>query len=258
MDLRKLISGKDKMKRIAVIVSLCLLSTACFGQEEYRNKKWHFSFLVPKGWEIISDELALNDYTKDMKIRFDDADILSLCQQSDKSNKSSILVQAQLLGEEKTGLVFESLHKGHLISNEYREVSRLYLKDAENKWIEQGEVAKGAQPKGQIYYDSAKNIFYETTALPRIKGGAICTATVRLLGHNRATILSFELFGRNCDELLSFIEEVAGSFTYDKNYGFGEAPVTSIFKTLWFWLFPGFGTLIVMFLIYRWVASEYG
>jgi hypothetical protein len=258
MDLRNLISRKDEMKRIVVVVSLCLLSTACFGQEEYRNKKWHFSFMVPDGWEIISDELVLDDYTKNMKIRFDDAAILSLCRQSDKSNKSSILVQAELLGEEKRGLVYESFLKDDLRSNANREASRSYLEDAENKWIEQGEVAKGAKPKGQIYYDSAKNIFYETTALPRIRGGAIGAATVRVLGHNRVTILSLELFGRNCDELLNFIEEAAGSFAYDKNYGFGEAPATTIFKTLWFWLFPGFGALIVMFLIYRWVASEYG
>jgi hypothetical protein len=258
MDSRSLLSGKNQMKRIMVIISLCLLSTACLGQEEYRNKKLHFSFMAPQGYEIISDELVLGDYTKNMEIRFGDADILLFCQQSGKGNKNSILVQTHLIGEEKEGLVFESLLKEQLVSNAYREISLSYLKEAQNKWIDGGEVAKGVEPKGKIYYDSAKNIFYETMVLPRISSGAIGIGTVRLLGHNRVTILSFELSGTNCDELLNFVEEVAGSFAYDKNYGFGEAPVTSIFRTLWFWLFPGFGTLIVMFFIYRWVASEYG
>lgn len=208
---------------------------------------------------MVRDKLWIDEYIKDMEIRFDDVEIIALClPEGAKGTKNSILVQAQTLGEEKKGLVFEDMLKNRLTSNAYRRLSQAYLKKAQDKWVRQGQVAENSPPKGQIYYDTDRNIFYETTALPRINGGALGKATVTLLGHNRVTILSFNLSGRDCDGLLNLVAKVAGSFQYDENYGFGEAPPASIFKTLWFWLFPGLGTLIVMYLVYRWVASEYG
>ena len=91
-----------------------------------------------------------------------------------------------------------------------------------------------------------------------INGGVISKATARVLGSNRVTIFSFDLYGSNYEELLNLVKEVAESLEYDENYRFGEQPTKSIFKTLWFWLFPGFVSLIVGLLIYKWVASEYG
>ena len=248
------------MKRIIVIVSLFILSTVCFGQEEYRNKKWHFSLTIPAGWDIITDEYELEDYTKDMEIRFDEVGFIALLLKESQQGRNSILVQAQTIGDaERQYEVLENSLKEGLTENSYRYISQEYLNEAKMKWIEQGIAAEKQEPKGLIFYDLEKNIFYETTAFDRIDNlGAICKGTARVLGFNRVIILSFELDGRGTDEPLNFIQETAESVEFDKNYGFGEQPAKSIFKTLWVWLFPGFGALIVSFLIYKWVASEYG
>jgi hypothetical protein len=249
------------MKRIVAIVSLCLLSTACYGQqEEYRSKKWHFSFSVPEGWDAVTDELSIEDHSKDMEIRFDNLEILALLQKESPQGKNSIIVQAELIGEaEKVYVVLENVLKNQLMSSSYKEISRSYLDDAKQKWIEQGIIDNRQKSLRQMYYDSDKNVFYETAAILRADSqGAICQGTARVLGFNRVISLTFNLNGRDCDELFKFIKDVAESVKFDKNYGFGEQPVKSIFKTLWFWLFPGFGTLIVLFLLYKWIASEYG
>ena len=73
------------------IFSLCLLTSACFGQEEYRNKDWHFSFPIPEGWDIITDEFLLEDHASDMEIRFDDVEILALLLKESPQGKIEII-----------------------------------------------------------------------------------------------------------------------------------------------------------------------
>ena len=247
------------MARVIVILSICFLATVCFAQEQYNNSQWHFSFVVPEGWEVITEDALLSEHTEDIEIRFGDAEILALCREvGDEDEKNSMLVQARNIEDAKEGLVLEALLEKRLRSNEYRKVSYSYLKDFKRNLMEQGQFAKGSESKGQIYYDSGRHIFFETTVLPRKSGRAIGISTVRLLGSNRVTILSFNLYGEDLEELSGLIGEVADSFTYDEHYGFGEATGIDVVKILWHWLFPGFGTVIVIFFLYKWVASEYG
>lgn len=247
------------MARVIVIVGVCFLATVCFAQQEYNNSKWHFSSMVPEGWEVITDDMMLSKSTEELEIRFEDVEILALCQEAgDEDEKNSMLIQARSIGEAKEGLVLEALYEDRLRSDQNWKVGKLYLKDFRGDLIEQGEVARKAKYKSQIYYDSDRHIFFETIVLPRKRRGAIGISTVRLLGSNRVTILSFNLYGGDTEQLFGLLEEVVDSFTYDEHYGFGEATGIDAVKILWHWLFPGFGTIIVAFLVYKWVASEYG
>jgi len=247
------------MARVIVIVGVCFLTTVCFAQQEYSNSKWHFSLAVPGNWKVIADDMLLSEHTEELKLRFEDVEILALCQEvGGEDEKNSILIQAQSIGEAKEGLVLEALHEERLRSDYNWEVGKSYLEGFRGSLVEQGQVAKKARYKGQIYYDSDRHIFFETMVLPRRRWGAIGISTVRLLGSNRVTILSFNLYGEDSEELLGLLEEVVDSFTYDEHYGFGEATGIDAMKILWHWMFPGFGTIIVAFLVYKWVASEYG
>jgi len=247
------------MARVIVIIGVCFLATVCSAQQEYSNSKWHFSLTVPEDWEVITEDMLLSEHTEELEIRFEDVEILALCQEAgDEDEKNSMLVQARNIGDAKEGLVLEALYEDRLRSDQNWKVGKFYLKGFRADLIEQGQIAKKSKYKSYIYYDSDRHIFFEKIVLPRKRGGAIGISTVRLLGSNRITILSFNLYGEAPEDLLGLLEEVVDSFTYDEHYGFGEATGIDVVKILWYWLFPGFGTVIVMFLLYKWIASEYG
>ncbi|MHC4570746.1 MAG: hypothetical protein ACYS0C_01540 [Planctomycetota bacterium] len=246
------------MARVIVIIGVCFLATVCFAQQEYSNSKWHFSLTLPGSWKVITDDMLLSEYTEELEIRFEDIEILALCQEvGGEDEKNSILIQAQSIGEAREGLVLEALYEERLRSDYNWELGKSYLEGFRGSLVEKGQVAKKAKYKSQIYYDSDRHIFFEKIMLPRRRWGAIGMSMVRLLGNNRITILSFNLYGEDSEELFGLLEEVVDSFTYDEHYGFGEATGTDVGKILWHWLFPGFGTIIVAFLVYKWVASEY-
>jgi hypothetical protein len=247
------------MARLIVIVGVCFLATVCSAQQDYSNSKWHFSLTVPEGWEIITDDMLLSESKEKFEIRFKDEEILALCREVDAENeKNSMLIQARSIGEAKEGLVLEAFHEDGLRSDWNWQVGRSYLEDFRGDLIEQGQVARKSKYKSYVYYDLDRHIFFEKIVLPRKRGGAIGISTVRLLGSNRITILSFNLYGETPEDLLGLLEEVVDSFTYDEHYGFGEATGLDVMKILWHWMFPGFGTVIAMFLLYKWIASEYG
>lgn len=247
------------MARVIVVANICFLATVCFAQEKYSNSKWHFSFTVPEGWEVITKDTLLSNYAEELEIRFKDVEILAMCREvGAEDEKSSMLVQARNVGEAKEGLSLETVFEDWLRSNAQWEMSNSYLKDFRIDLMRRGDIAKEVEYERQIYYDADRHIFFETVALPLKRGEAIGISTVRLLGSNKVTILSFNLYGRGVEDLLGLVKEVVDSFTYDEHYGFGEATSTDIAKTLWHWLFPGLGTIIVAFLLYKWVASEYG
>jgi hypothetical protein len=244
------------MRRVIAAAGICFLATVCFAQEKYHNSKWHFSFTVPEGWEIITDETVLNNYTKMFETRFEYVEVLALCRKAGSDGKkSSILVQARAVGEAKEGLSMETVYEDQLRSNAQWDMSISYLKDFRKDLMEQGEIDKETKFVNQVYYDPNRHIFFETTALPIKSGGAICISTLRLPGSNKATILSFKLYGNNVEGLLGLVEDVADSFAYDKNHGFGEAPTTDIVKVLWHWLVPGAVTIIISIILYKWATS---
>lgn len=249
------------MRHTVIAASICLLATICSAEEKYSNSKWHFSFTVPEGWEVITEEAVLSNYSKLHKIRFEGSEILAVFRETGseaEGKKSSILVQANTIGKAEEGLPVEVGYEKGLQSNWQWEKSDTYLKDYKDNLVEQGEADRMVKYERLIHYDPNRHTFFETIVLPLKNGGAIGTSTVHILGGNKAVILSFNLYGKNTKDLFSLVKEAAGSFAYDKNYGFCEAPPSDIAKILWHWLFPGAGTLVVFFFIYKWVASEYG
>jgi hypothetical protein len=246
------------MKLARIIVGLSLVSAACFGQEQYKNSKWHFSFTVPEGWELLTDRFELDRYAEEQKLRFDD-EILAICHQGAGQDETNImLVQARTIGDAREGLVPEDFLKEQLRSNWHRPYSLSYVNDFEQDLVDRKLAPKEPNSKFQIWYDRERNIYFETVIVPLLSGRTEGMSTVRILGGNRVVTLSFELHGTDIQGPYSLIEEVVDSFAYGKYYGFGQAPPTSIFRTVWFWLFPGFGVLIVGFLLYKWAAAEYG
>ena len=245
------------MRCVIVLISVFLLPAACFAQQEHRDSKWHFSFTLPEGWEVITDDIELEGYALEAELRSDDK-IVALCREKGAADKAgSIVVQARTLGDD-AGLGYEDMLEESLSSNYYRSVSQSYIFGFEKDLVDKGLAKEVQTSKFQIWYDKERRVYFETVATPLIAGGAVCESTVRLLGSNRVVTLSFSLHGTDVEGPYELIEELVNSFSYDKNYGFGEAPATSVLRTVWFWLFPGVGTLIVMFFLYKWVASEYG
>jgi hypothetical protein len=183
------------MKRVIAAAGICFLATVCFAQEKYHNSKWHFSFTVPEGWEVITDETVLDNYTKMFETRFEYAEVLALCRKAgSEGKKSSILVQARPVGEAKEGLSLETVYEEQLRSNIQWNMSTAYLKDFRNDLMKQGEIDKETKFESYVYYDPNRHIFFETTSLPIKSGGAIGISTLRLLGSNKAIILSFKAF----------------------------------------------------------------
>ena len=249
------------MKRTIVAAGICLLATVCSAQEKYSNSKWHFSFAVPEGWEVITEEEVLSNYSKLYETRFEDSEILAVCREAGseaEGEKSSMLVQANAIGKAEEGLPMEVPYEERLRSNSQWEASNTYMKSFRDDLMKRGEVDRGPDYERLIRYDPNRHTFFETIALPLKNGGAIGISTVHVLGGNKETILSFNLYGKNTKDLFSLVKEVADSFAYDEHYGFGEAPATDIAKVLWHWLVPGAGTLAISFIVYKWIKSEYG
>lgn len=247
------------MIKTIAIITVCFLSIACFSQEQYDNSDWHFTFTVPEDWEIATDEMLLEENKEKYANRFDGTESLALFRKAG-DEETSMLVQAQVLGDVKEGLVLENNHEDWLRSNSYRQSCMSYLNGLAGVLAEQGYAVKETRAKFKrtIYYDSNSHIFFETVEIPHKDKGVFALSTVRVLGNNRITILSFFSDAMTLEGFLDTVEEVAYSFDYDDGYGFGESTGTDFIKILWHYIFPGFGTLIVCFFIYKWVASEYG
>jgi hypothetical protein len=249
------------MRRIVIAVSICLFAAVCSAQEKYHDSNWHFSFTLPEGWKVSTDDAAISNYVKQYETRFENAEVLAVCREAGtgaEENKSSMLVQAHAIGKVEEGIPMEVTYEKGLHSNYQWEESNAYLKSLRDDLIEQGDVARGAEYNRHIYYDPNRHIFFETIAMPLKRGGAIGTSAVHVLGSNKETILSFNLYGKSVEGIFGLVKEVADSFAYDEHYGFGEATPVDIMRILWHWLVPGAGTLIVMFILYKWIASEYG
>ena len=158
------------MKRVILIVSICFSATVCFAQEEYSNSKWHFSFTLPEWWEVITEDVLLNEYEEVFENRFENAEILALCQEVGYEGEgNSVLVRARSIGDVKEGLVFEELLEERIHSQSSWEVSNSYLKDFRRKLIEEGEVTQKTEYQRRIYYDSDRHIHHETIVLVLIE-----------------------------------------------------------------------------------------
>ena len=63
------------MKRAILVSYFCFLATVCFAQERYSSSEWKFTFTVPEGWEVITDEMALRYYAEEVELRFENEKI---------------------------------------------------------------------------------------------------------------------------------------------------------------------------------------
>lgn len=136
------------MRRIIIAAGICFLATVCSAQEKYSNSKWHFSFMVPEGWEVITEEVVLNNYSKIFETRFEGLEILAVCREAGseaEGKKSSMLVQADAIGEAKEGLPMEVMYEDRLRSNSQWEMSNAYLKGFIDDLIKRGDVERDVE-----------------------------------------------------------------------------------------------------------------
>jgi len=239
------------VKYILTIVSFCLFATVCTAEQKYHNSRWHFSFTVPDGWEITDEESKLKEYTQDIKLRFEEAEIAAVCQKTDTEDK--IIIQCKTIGDPHQGITAEAQMEEWLRSNEYREVSLGELKELQNKLSKEGYTEYFKQAKYIILYPYNSHILTETLVIPHKSSGSRVVSTVRVLGSNRVAIFNFDSHVQNSEEFLDMIKQVKESVSYDKNYGFGEAPTTTKLRIVWVWIFPGLVGVFIAFMAYGWV-----
>ncbi|MCX5634790.1 MAG: hypothetical protein NTW55_02960 [Planctomycetota bacterium] len=209
------------MKYILTIISLCLSATVCTAEQKYHNSRWHFSFTVPDGWEITDEESKLREYTQDIKLRFEDAEIVAVCRKAD--SEELIVIQCSTIGDPTQGISAESWLEERLRSNEYRKASGQYLWDIQKGLSDKGYSERAKESKRIITYPLGVHTMCETIVVPHKNSGSRVISTVRVLGSNRVAIFNFDSHVRNSEEFLDQIKQAAESVSYDKNYGFGQA-----------------------------------
>lgn len=239
------------MKYVLTIISFCLFATVCTAEQKYHNSRWHFSFTVPDGWEITDEESKLREYTQDIKLRFEEAEIVAVCQKTDTEDK--IIIQCKTIGDPQGGITAEAQLEEWLRSNEYRKASGQYLWDIQKGLSDKGYSEKTKESKRIITYPLGVHTMCETIVVPHKTSGSRVISTVRVLGSNRVTIFNFDSHVQNSEEFLDMIKQVAESVSYDKDYGFGEAPTTTKLRTVWVWIFPGLAGAFIAFMAYGWV-----
>lgn len=252
------------MKRCLVVIGICFFAATCFGegQSRYHNSDWHFSFLLPEGWEQIPvDELSSSQQKmlkKDFRSR-----TVAVCQKigAEYFMTPYILVQVKS-SEEVPEAVIEKL------ALEEREKTLKVLEInidrlQKGKHFSMLKFWKGAKRIGaKVDYDRDKHTSFEMAMLHHESLGDILAVTVRLLGSHRMVSLQCYADGKDSENFLDLVNQVVDSFKYDDGYGFGEskgvAPglVRKLLGNTWqSWLLWAVGVIIVSWLIHRWVTS---
>ena len=232
---------RDIVKYILTIISLCLFATVCTAEQKYHNSGWHFSFTVPDGWEITDEESKLREYTQGIKLRFEVAEIAAVCRKTDAEDQ--IIIQCKIIPAEWL--------EERLRSDDYRKACNQYFIDTQKGLSDNGYSEMAIESKRIITYPLGVHTMCETIVVPHKNSGSRVISTVRVLGSNRVAIFNFDSHVRNSEEFLDMIKQVAESVSYDKNYGFGQAPTTTKLRIVWVWILPGLVGLFVAFMIYR-------
>ena len=254
------------MLRVIWILSTCLLTTVCFGQEQlrYYNSKEHFSFELPRRWDYIPVEDLPVDIRESIDNFFPKGGALAICQKVGNKylEPPYILVQGGSTRE-----VSETLFDKMWRSKEGRD-SFLRKKEETIRCIQNAEGYLPKSWKGaklvekEIEYDTNRHISFETLEFYHDSVGKIIVATVRALGSHRLAVLRFYLEGDDAENFWDLVEEVSESLKYDEGYGFGEtkgvAPglTQKLLGNTWqSWLLWAVGVIVVSWLIRRWVAG---
>lgn len=252
------------MKRCLVIIGICFFAAICFGQAQstYHNPAWHFSFLLPEGWEQIPvDELSSSQ--QQMLKRDFRSKTVAVCQKigAEYFTTPYILVQVKS-SEEVPEAVIEKLvieERDKTLKVLEMNIDRLQ----KGKHFSMLKSWKGAERIGaKVDYDRDKHISFEMAMLHHESLGDIVAVTVKLLGSHRMVSLQCFADGEDVENFLDLVNRVVDSFTYDKGYGFGEGKGVAPALTkkllgggIWSWVLWGVGILIVSWLIRRWVSG---
>lgn len=253
------------MKRCLVIIGICFFAATCFGKErsKYHNSDWHFSFVLPQGWEYIHEEDLPNNYRRIIEKSFSfKSTTVAVCQKigADYFKTPYMLVQIKSSEEMSEVEVENFFLKGRKILLKNLEMIIDFLQKAESGMLKSW---KGAERIGEeVEYDKDRHISFETAKLYHKSVGDIVAVTVKILGSHRMATLRCYADGENAENFLNLVDEVVDSFTFDKGYGFGEARgiapslVQKLLGNTWrSWLLWAVGIIIVSWLIHRWVSG---
>ncbi|MHC4456726.1 MAG: hypothetical protein ACYS0I_06465 [Planctomycetota bacterium] len=253
------------MKQCLVVIGICFFAATCFGGEQsrYYNSDWHFSFVLPEGWEYIHAEDLPSDYRKTIEksFSFKSANV-AVCQKvgAEYFKTPYILVQIKS-SEEMSEVVVENLFlKNKKFTLKNLEMMIELLQKAESGMLESW---KGAERIGaEVEYDKERHISFETATLYHKRVGDIIAITVKILGSHRMATLRCYADGEDAENFLNLVSRVVDSFKYDMGYVFGEAKgiapgfaqklLRNTWQSLLLWVV---GFIIVSWLIHRWVTG---
>ena len=251
------------MKRIIFLIVVCIpvLSSLCFAEEQFRSEDWHFTFMVPEGWELITEIPLIVDFVEtidEVDLSGGGEEILALCRPYEGRNDEYILIWCWQISDNPDaggGIIVEQIYRDNFRSNGARSFRISEMISLRKELIEQGVIKSKPKPFYRYFTPKQSNILYDAFVAPHVDGSTMVLSKIKVLGYNRIVAINSKTYIDDVDSHSEYIELIGESVTFDKNYGFGEVPAFDIAKTLWHWVFPGIGTCIVIFLIYRWVNS---
>lgn len=253
------------MKRCLVVMGICFFATSCFGQTQstYHNPAWHFSFVLPKGWEYIHEEDLPSNYRRTIEKSFSfKSTTVTVCQKIGAEYFATPYILVQIKSSEEMSEVevekFFLKRRKFLLEN--LEMMIDFLQKAESGMLKSW---KGAERiGGEVEYDKNRHISFETAKLYHKSVGDIIAVTVKLLGSHRMATLRCYVDGEDAENFLNLVNRVVDSFKYDMGYGFGEAKgiapgwARKLLGNTWqSWLLWAVGVIIVSWLIHRWVSG---
>jgi hypothetical protein len=247
------------MGRLTIIVGVCLLATVCLGQEEstYHNPDYHFSFVLPEGWETIeNDDLPVQEKSL-IESTFEKSMPVALCQKIDGKYLSPpyILVLFRSTEEVPESEVEKLFSQGDEIMMLNLKKRILLLQEAEGAYPNSWKGAK--EQRAEVNYDRDRHILFETARLQHQRIGEAIAVTVKALGSHR--MVTLHCFGdeRSSRDFLDLVNSLVDSFSFDEGYGFGESgglagTTRKLSKKVWYWIGPGGVILILVLLLGRW------
>lgn len=254
------------MKRVLIIAGLCLATAICYGQQEYENSKWHFSFTVPDDWEPVDYNDLTGKHIDIVKGYITPTslfnmvtgiakppDALAIYQQIDaeQDHTAWLIVHARTVGDSTDAIPPESKHEDWLTSDWRRRsgIDALLRMQHELMKREKSKKKWTSGDKRSFYMDRKIHTLAEQLKISDPSGETFIFTKVTKLGSNRAVTLTFHAFNQDVDEFMDLMDELLDSFTYQEHYGFGETTATNVMKTIWAWVGSSVVAMIIICVI---------
>lgn len=252
------------MGKINVIISVCLLATVCFGQEEttYNNPNCHFSFDIPEGWEVIDVNDLPDENRESLRYTFSKPTV-ALCQKLGAEYFTTPCIYIQFRASKD--IKEDKLHTLFSL-----DIGKGALRKGCEDMIQALQKAEGCLPKSwkgakridvKVDYDKDRYISYETAKLYHDKVGHIISVAVKPLGSHR--MVTFHCFadGEDTKNFRGLVNQIINSFSYEKGYGFGEdgGPASGFKRILsrkvLYWTVPTVVIFVLLFVLERWARG---